>query len=219
MVSDATLGFTHLFSPPRDGSGRVLLLLHGTGGDEHALVPLAQALAPDLGVLSPRGQVLERGMPRFFRRLADGVFDQDDLRRRTEALGDFLAAAGQRYVFDPARVVAVGFSNGANIATSLLLRRPGLLRSAVLLHPMLPFEPQRLPGLRGTRALIGAGRRDPLVPVSSTERLAHLLRAGGADVRVAWHDGGHDIAPAEVHEASRFIATLDEPGVASIPST
>jgi predicted esterase len=219
MVSDTTLGFTHLFSPPRDGSDRVLLLLHGTGGDEHALVPLAQALAPDLGVLSPRGQVLERGMPRFFRRLAEGVFDQDDLRRRTEALGDFLVAAGQCYAFDPARVVAVGFSNGANIATSLLLRRPGLLRSAVLLHPLLPYEPEQPPKLHGTRALIGAGRHDPLVPVSHTERLAHLLRAGGADVRVAWHDGGHDIALAEIHDAGRFIATLDEPDVAPTATT
>src|SRR3989449_11752671 len=130
----APLDFVHVFEPPTDQNAPILLLLHGTGGNEQDLLSLAEILAPDAGVLSPRGQVLERGMPRFFRRLSEGVFDLDDLRQRTHALADFVAAAAATYRFDPSHVTAVGFSNGANIASSMLLLRPEALDAAVLVR-------------------------------------------------------------------------------------
>src|SRR5881394_3555931 len=139
---EGALGFIHRYEPPAADAGPItLLLLHGTGGDEHDLLPLGRVLLPGAGMLSPRGQVSEHGANRFFRRLAEGVFDQEDLARRTEALAAFVEAAARAYGFDRAGVVAVGFSNGANIAVSLLLRHPGVLRAAVLLRPMVPFEP------------------------------------------------------------------------------
>ena len=153
-VSADALGFVHRYVPPTAGAelaGRTtLLLLHGTGGDEEDLIPLGRALRPGAGMLSPRGKVLERGAPRFFRRLAEGVFDQEDLARRTEELAEFIEAAAKTYKLDRDGIVAVGFSNGANIAASLLLRRPGLLRRAVLLSPIVPFEPDTPPDLSGT---------------------------------------------------------------------
>jgi predicted esterase len=157
-------------------------------------------------VLSPRGPVLEQGMPRFFRRLAMGVFDQEDLARRTDELAAFVAGAAATYGLDPARIVAVGFSNGANIAASLLLRRPGVLRGAVLLSPMVPFEPDVLPELAGTRVFVGAGREDAMVPAAQTERLATLLGDAGADVTVHWEPGGHAVAPGEVEAARAWLA-------------
>jgi predicted esterase len=155
--------------------------------------------------LSPRGKVLERGAPRFFRRLAEGVFDLEDLAWRTEELGIFIEAAEKAYELEPDGIVAVGFSNGANIAASLLLRRPGLLRGAVLLSPMVPFEPEKLPDLTGTAVFIGAGRADPIVPVAHAERLAELLRQSGADVTLHWEPGGHGITKGEVEAAREWI--------------
>jgi predicted esterase len=182
-VSGDALGFVHRYMPPAAGAepsgSTTLLLLHGTGGDEDDLIPLGRALLPGAGLLSPRGKVLERGMPRFFRRLAEGVFDQEDLARRTDELAEFVAAAAATYNLRRDGIVAVGFSNGANIAASLLLRRPGVLRGAVLLSPMVPFEPSPLPDLSGTVVFIGAGRADAMVPRAQTERLAELLRGGG----------------------------------------
>jgi predicted esterase/catechol 2,3-dioxygenase-like lactoylglutathione lyase family enzyme len=209
-VSGEALGFIHRYIPP-SASGELagsttLLLLHGTGGDESDLLPLGRALLPGAGMLSPRGKVLERGAPRFFRRLAEGVFDQEDLARRTAELGDFVVAATRAYELEPDGVVAVGFSNGANIAASLLLRRPGVLRGAVLLSPMVPFEPDTLPDLRGTAVFIGAGRNDPMVPAEQTERLAELLRQAGADVTLHWEAGGHAVTKGEVDAAARWIA-------------
>ena len=163
--------FIHRFLPAGPGGGTTLLLLHGTGGDEGDLLPLGRALLPGAALLSPRGRVLERGMPRFFRRLAEGVFDQEDLARRTDELAAFLEGAATRYGFDPGRVVAVGFSNGANIAASLLLRHPGRLRGAVLLSPMVPFEPEPAPDLGGTPVFIGAGKAGPV-----TRRIIALFR-------------------------------------------
>ncbi|HEX6315786.1 MAG TPA: alpha/beta hydrolase, partial [Gemmatimonadaceae bacterium] len=154
----------------------------------------------------PRGKVLERGAPRFFRRLAEGVFDQEDLARRTDELAEFIAGAAATYQLDRGGVVAVGFSNGANIAASLLLRHPGVLCAAVLLSPMVPFEPVAIPDLSGTAIFIGAGRQDPMVPASQTEQLARILRDAGADVTVHWETGGHGITAAEVETASRWIA-------------
>jgi predicted esterase len=157
-------------------------------------------------MLSPRGKVLERGAPRFFRRLAEGVFDQEDLARRTGELADFVEAAIETYELERDGIVAVGFSNGANIAASLLLRRPGLLRGAVLLSPMVPFEPDAPPDLTGTSVFVGAGRADPIVPAAQAERLAELLRHSGADVTLHWDRGGHAVTREEVDVARQWIA-------------
>jgi glyoxalase family protein len=209
----SALRFTHRYLPPEasEGQSRVtLLMLHGTGGNEEDLLPLGRMLLPKAGLLSPRGPVLENGMPRFFRRIAEGVFDLEDLARRTADLADFIRDATSRYRLDPKGIVAVGFSNGANIAGSLLLRDPGLLRGAVLLAPMVPFEPDSLPDLSRTAVLIGAGRSDPIAPPEQVERLVELLEACGAEVTVEWHPGGHVIAPTLVSAARRWIAELSE---------
>jgi predicted esterase len=187
------------------GSPFTLLALHGTGGNEHDLVPLARRIAPGAAVLSPRGNVLENGMPRFFRRLAEGVFDLEDLTRRTHELADFLIDAAGKYAFDPARVVAVGFSNGANIASSLLLLRPETLAGAVLFRGMVPIVPDTLPSLKGIRVLLSNGRRDPLVTPEETERLKSLLTSAGADVTLAWQSSGHDLTPADIPLAAKWL--------------
>jgi predicted esterase len=163
-------------------------------------------LLPGAGLLSPRGKVLEHGMPRFFRRLAEGVFDQEDLERRTMELAEFVEDAAAAYRLDRGGVVAVGFSNGANIAASVLLRVPGLLRAAVLLSPMLPFEPESRPALTGTSVFIGAGRSDSIAPPDQVERLAHVLREGGAAVTVHWDPGGHAITPGLVSAAREWLS-------------
>lgn len=208
-MTDA-LGFVHRYVAPaaEDTPARTttLLLLHGTGGDESDLLPLGRALLPRAGMLSPRGKVLENGAPRFFRRLAEGIFDQEDLARRTEELADFIEASAEAYELARDGILAIGFSNGANIAASLLLRRPGILRGAVLLSPMVPFEPDILPGLAGTSVFIGAGRADPLVPPAQAERLAELLRRAGADVTLHWERGGHTVTESELAAAQAWIA-------------
>lgn len=195
------LGFTHRWEP-REGSSRTLLLLHGTGGDENDLIPLGGLLDGAANLLSLRGQVLENGMPRFFRRLAEGVFDLPDLKARTDSLGDFVSAASAHYGFPLEGVTAVGFSNGANIAASLLFARPGLVQEAVLLRAMVPFEPDALPSLVGTRVFIAAGEHDPIIPPSNSERLAQMLRAAGADVTLRWSPAGHQLTRDDV-DASR----------------
>jgi phospholipase/carboxylesterase/glyoxalase family protein len=200
------LGFEHRWIPPRAPGARTLLLLHGTGGDENDLVPLRDLLDPDAAALSPRGKVLERGMPRFFRRLSEGVFDLEDLVARTHELADFVAAAAERYGFDPARVTAAGFSNGANIAAAMLLLRPGVLNRALLFSPMVPIVPDPLPRIEGTAVFIGAGRADAMVPPAGTRDLAGLLGRSGADVTVWWHEGGHTLSPEEVRAASEWLS-------------
>lgn len=204
------LGFVHRYEPPIDGennsSGAItLLLLHGTGGNEDDLIPLGRALLPGAGLLSPRGKVLENGMPRFFRRLAEGVFDLEDLALRTGELAEFIGRAADEYGFDRNQVIAVGFSNGANIAGSLLLTHPGMLRGAVLLSPMVPFEPQSPVDLSDTFVFIGAGRTDPIVPIAQVERLADLLSGSGADVTVHWEPGGHTVTNSEVQAAREWL--------------
>jgi predicted esterase/catechol 2,3-dioxygenase-like lactoylglutathione lyase family enzyme len=203
------LGFIHRYVPAPDAQpagDTTLLLLHGTGGDEDDLVPLGRRLLPGAGLLSPRGKVLERGMPRFFRRLAEGVFDQEDLARRTEELAALVEGAARTYGLSRDRIVAVGFSNGANIAASLLLRRPGLLRAAILLSPMVPFEPDAVPDLAGTDVFIGAGRRDPIGPPEQVERLAAILSRAGAAVTVHWEAGGHELTDGEIAAAHDWLA-------------
>jgi phospholipase/carboxylesterase/glyoxalase family protein len=145
-------------------------------------------------------------MPRFFRRIAEGVFDLEDLALRTAELAEFVLAAATRYGFDPGNVVAVGISNGANIAASLLLTRPELLRAAVLFRAMVPFEPARPPVLSGVPVWLGAGRADPMVPAANTERLAALLRAAGASVTLEWQPGGHGLAEGEIEAAARWLS-------------
>ncbi len=204
-TTESSLAFIHRYVPATAGDKTTLLLLHGTGGDENDLLPLGPAIAPTAGLLSPRGKVLEHGMPRFFRRLAEGVFDVPDLIARTHELADFVAAAAAHYGFDANRVVAAGFSNGANIAASMLLLRPGVLGGAVLMSPMVPLEPETPADLKNTPVLIGAGRQDPIAPPAGTEALAALLRNSGAEVMVHWHAGGHTITPDEVAAARDWM--------------
>ena len=200
------LTFTHNYIPaPNGASADTLLLLHGTGGDEHDLLPLGRLLNPNANLLSPRGKVLENGMPRFFRRLSEGVFDISDLLAQTEALAVFVSESAVFYGFDPARVTAAGFSNGANIAAALLLLHPGVLQAAVLLHPMVPLVPETLPNLAGTAVFIGAGRRDPIATVAETERLVALLREAGADVTLTWQPGGHALTQGEADAAASWL--------------
>lgn len=201
----ADLSFIHHYQPGARPEAPTLLLLHGTGGDENDLLPLVPELLPGAGALSPRGKVLERGMPRFFRRLAEGVFDLDDLRVRTSELADFVIAASAHYQFDAAKVIAVGFSNGANIASSVLLLRPGVLAGGVLLRAMVPIVPETFAPQAGTRVLISNGRSDPLVSAADTDRLAGLLRSMGADVTIAWQPGGHNLTRGDLAIAREWL--------------
>jgi predicted esterase len=210
-VSGDALGFIHKYVPPTAGSplagGTTLLLLHGTGGDENDLMPLGRALLPGAGLLGVRGNVSERGAARFFRRLAEGVFDQEDLTRRTAELAEFIDSASRVYHLDRDRIIAVGFSNGANIAASLLLREANVLRRALLFSPMMPFEPERLPVLEGTAVFISAGRNDPIVPAEQVTRLSDALEKAGARVTLHWEQGGHTIARQAVEAAAAWIAS------------
>ena len=198
--------YHHLFQPGTDPAAPPLLLLHGTGGDERDLLPLARHLSPGSAVLSPRGDVLEGGAPRFFRRFAEGVFDLADVERRAHALADFLAAAATHHGFDATRLTAVGFSNGANIAAALLFLRPESLAAAVLLRPMVVLQPEKIPVLAGKRVLISSGDFDPIVPGDHPERLAAQFRAGGATVTVARHPASHGLVPADFAVAREFLA-------------
>jgi predicted esterase len=208
--STEPLNFTHRFVPSTAGpSAPVLLLLHGTGGSEDDLLDLGHSLLPGAALLSPRGKILENGMPRFFRRLAEGVFDEEDLIHRTYELADFIAAAAKRYTFDPRKVIAVGYSNGANIAASTLLLRPGTLRGAVLLRAMTPLIPEKLPDLTGTSVFLASGRNDPIVPTASVEQLAALLRKAKAEVSLQWSPGGHQLTAPEIDAAREWIMTAE----------
>ncbi len=202
------LGFVHRFVPAVDENAPTLLLLHGTGGDENDLLPIGRMLDERAALLSPRGKVLEHGMPRFFRRLAEGVFDEEDLVNRTHELGEFVKRAADEYGIDPRRLFAVGFSNGANIAASLLLLHPGLLAGAVLLRAMVPFDPEMIPDLAGTPVYLAAGRADHMVPAENTEQLASLLREAGAEVTLDWQPGGHGIGPEEIRAARDWLSGI-----------
>src|SRR5262245_27369467 len=199
------LDFIHVYEPPADANAPILLLLHGTGGNEQDLLSLAEILAPDAGVLSPRGKVLERGMPRFFRRLAEGVFDVEDLQFRTGELGDLLLASAARYGFDVSRLIAVGFSNGANIAGSLLLLRPDALTAGILIRAMVPLVPDPLPSLKRARVLVSNGTQDPLVTAAETERLVKLFRDSGAIADLVWQTAGHQLAQGDVPAARQWL--------------
>ncbi len=204
-MTEESLGFVHRFVPAETPDASTLLLLHGTGGDENDLLPVGRMLDERAALLSPRGKVLEYGMSRFFRRLAEGVFDHEDLVNRTHELAEFVERAVNEYGIDRRRLFAVGFSNGANIAASLLLTHPRLLAGAILLRAMVPFEPERAPDLSGTPVYLAAGRSDQMVPPENTERLAQLLREAGADVTLDWQPGGHGIGPEEVQAARNWL--------------
>ena len=195
--------FKHIYLPG-DPALPVLLLLHGTGGDEQDLVELGQAVAPGSAILSVRGKVLENGMPRFFRRLSEGVFDLEDLAFRTQELADFITEARTEYNLTQP-IYALGFSNGANIAGSLLLSRPELLDGAVLLRAMVPFEPETLPDLSGKRILLLSGLMDPIIPVDNAKHLSWILKESGADITFTMKPAAHGLTPSDFSDIKNWI--------------
>ena len=201
------LGFIHRFVPAEDKtSAQTLVVLHGTGGDENDLIGIGQAIAPGVALLSPRGNVLENGAPRFFKRLAEGVFDPKEVRSRGEELAQFIRAAISRYALNPQRIFALGYSNGANIASTVMFIEPGLLQGAILFRPMLVFEPDERPDLSGAGVFTSAGRMDSIVPATSVERLVELFEGSRAEVTLKWQLAGHNLLPSEVREAADWLA-------------
>jgi phospholipase/carboxylesterase len=201
------IGFIHRFVPAEDkASAETLVVLHGTGGDENDLIGIGQRIAPGAAILSPRGNVLENGAPRFFKRLAEGVFDPKEVRSRGEELARFIRAAISQYELNPERIFALGFSNGANVASTVMFIEPRLLRGAILLRPMVVFELDEPPDLSAAGVLISAGRMDPIVPTESVERLVELFEASHAEVTLKWQLGGHNLLPSEIREAAEWLA-------------
>jgi phospholipase/carboxylesterase len=202
--------FLHRFLGAAHGGddAPTMVLLHGTGGNENDLLEFATHFGDGWNYLSPRGKVLENGMPRFFRRLAEGVFDQEDLRFRTSELAAFIEKASRVYGFDMAKVVALGYSNGANIAASLMLSGTGTVRHAILMHPMVPFYPKQKPDLNKSQILITAGENDPVVSRSNTLDLEKLLAEAGARVELFWHRSGHSLTREELDKAVEFAGNI-----------
>lgn len=191
----------HVFHKGNNPELPTLLLLHGTGGNERDLLPLAEMISPDSSVLSVRGNVLEDGMPRFFRRLQEGVFDEEDLVFRTNELYQFINQAAKQYQFDPTNLVAVGYSNGANIAGSLLFHFEKVFAGAILHHPMVPLRGLQLPSMKGIPIFIGAGRNDFICPPHETEELVELLNRVDAQTTLYWENFGHQLTATEVQAA------------------
>ena len=202
----AHLTYQHVFEPGTEDAAPPLLLLHGTGGSEQDLMRLGRTLSPGSALLSPRGDVNEGGAFRFFARIADGVFDPQEVRRRTEALADFVSLAAKHYSIDPLRFIAVGFSNGANVAATMLLLRPDVLAGGILFRPMVVLDQAAAPNsIAGKRVLLANGTTDPLVPHDHPERLAQLLRAGGANVSLAAIAASHQLTSQDVVAAQQFL--------------
>jgi phospholipase/carboxylesterase len=208
-MTAAQLDFIHRFVPGTRAGAVPLLLLHGTGGNEDDLLSLGRELSPYAPLLSPRGQVLENGMPRFFRRFAEGVFDVEDIRVRAAQLARFVEAARAAYDLGNAAPLAVGFSNGANIGAALLLLHPHSISGGLLLRPMVPLVPDPLPDLRQVRVLIAAGRRDPIATPEQSQALGHLLVQAGADVTLHWSEGGHNLTPGDLEAGKRWMAAAN----------
>jgi predicted esterase len=201
------LSFIHRFLPAEDPtSGETLVVLHGTGGDENDLIGIGQTIAPGAAILSPRGKVLENGAPRFFKRLAEGVFDPEEVRARGEELSGFIRAAIAKYALNPERIFAMGYSNGANIASTVMFIDPELLRGSILFRPMLVLETDGRSDLNGKGVFISAGQMDPIVPVKSVVRLVDLFEASHAEVTLKWQLAGHNLLPSEVREATDWLA-------------
>ena len=198
--------FVHRFVPGTRAGAVPLLLLHGTGGNEEDLLPLGRTVAPGAPLLSPRGQVLENGMPRFFRRLSEGVFDEADIRVRAQDLAGFLTEATKRYSLGPVPPIALGFSNGANMAAALLLLHSESLSGALLLRPMVPLVPEPRPPLHDVRVLIAAGRQDPIVPPEQSQALADLLAGSGADVTLQWINAGHSLTREDLETGVQWMS-------------
>lgn len=199
------LGYKHKYLPANSGDDSpTLLLLHGTGGNEDDLVPLAQRLAPTANLLSPRGNVLENGMPRFFRRIAEGVLDFEDLKFRTGEMAKFIETASSTYLFNPAKVIVLGYSNGANIAVSLLWNYPKSLAGAILIRPMMAIEPVAIPDLSNIPVFISGGIRDRVIPSGDPQRLAELLKSADADLTLSMRDAGHEITREELIEIGEW---------------
>jgi phospholipase/carboxylesterase/glyoxalase family protein len=221
MVNTKTdLGFIHHFIPPKNAASyerakqrateektfTTFLLLHGTGGNEQDLIPLAYELDKRAAILSPRGKVLENGItPRFFRRLAEGVFDLEDLKFRTNELADFIIDASKTYDFDLQHVIAVGYSNGANIAASMLLLHPEILSSAILFRAMVPLVPERLPNLTNKHIFMSSGLYDPIVTKQEAENLFGLFKNAGANVSLSWQKSGHELTMDEIQKAKEWL--------------
>lgn len=202
------LEFIHRFVPTPKGDpalARTLLLLHGTGGNENDLLELGRSLAPDANLLSPRGKISENGMPRFFRRLAEGVFDEKDLILRTHELAGFIAEAANYYGFSNNRVTALGYSNGANIAAAMLLLRPEILGSAVLLRAMVPLYPESLPSLPGTAVYLASGLSDPILPIDNARKLASMLGNAGAILTAKELNAGHQLTSGELDDVRIWL--------------
>jgi predicted esterase len=203
----ARFTYHHVFEPGTDPAAPALLLLHGTGGTEQDLIRVGRTISPGSALLSPRGDVSEGGALRFFARLAEGVFDPQEITRRTQALADFVVAASAHYKIEPQRLIAVGFSNGANIAGTLLLLRPETLAGGILFRPMVVLDQPAAPGsLAGKRVLLCHGSTDPLVPPDDPARLAALLRAGGAEVKQETVTASHALTPRDVEAAQSWLA-------------
>jgi phospholipase/carboxylesterase len=195
----------HIFQKGSSADAPVLLLLHGTGGTETDLLPLAQMISPESSVLSVRGNVLENGMPRFFKRLSEGIFDEEDLIFRTSELQEFLLESAKKYGFNQSNIVAVGYSNGANIAASLLFHYKNALKGAILHHPMVPRRGIDLPSMKDLPVFIGAGSNDPICPRAETEDLSALLENAGAKVQVQWENYGHQLTRSEAEAAAKWF--------------
>lgn len=212
MSEKNELGFIHKFIPSNKKErleGRVkvptFLLLHGTGGNEEDLIPIGHEISSEAAILSPRGKVLEDGMARFFRRLAEGVFDIEDLKFRTNELADFVKAASKAYGFDMQHIIAVGYSNGANIASSMLLLRSEILSAAILFRAMVPLVPEVLPNLTDKRIFMSSGLHDPIVPKREVESLSSLFKKAGAEVSLYWQNSGHELRIEEVKKAKEWL--------------
>jgi phospholipase/carboxylesterase len=201
---NGNLGFIHRFIPavhPREdsqGKSKVLLLLHGTGGNEEDLISIGKMISPGSAILSPRGKVLENGMPRFFRRLAEGVFDVEDLNYRTNELADFVNTASRTYGFNLSQTIAIGFSNGANIGASMLLLRPEVLCGAILFRAMVPLEPETIPDLSSKRIILCEGMYDPIVTQQEAKRLFLLLEKYGAKISLRWIKSSHNLTQEDI---------------------
>jgi phospholipase/carboxylesterase len=200
------LSFIHQYIEPEEAGMGITLLLHGTGANEYDLLNLGRMITPGAGLLSPRGKILENGMyPRFFRRLQEGVFDVENLHEQTHMLAGFIREAAEEYGFKAEGITIAGFSNGANIGCSLLMQYPAMFSHAVLLRPMVPYEPGESPDLTGKQIYVAAGTEDPLIPPDNTQRLVQMLRTFSGEVTLAWEEAGHNLTQREVTEIRKWL--------------